>query len=141
MTESKIRRSLEAVAGATDPRAVRGDPSRRHGTAVQRGSLPHPHARREYRCVCCGVLLFSSEDKYHSGSGWPSFTRPAEREAVETAMDRSLGMARTEATCARCDAHLGHVFPDGPSEETGERWCINSAALRFCPVEGGGDDG
>ena len=93
-------------------------------------------AAGEYRCVCCGALLFSSEDKYESGSGWPSFTRPAEGESVATEVDRSLGMVRTEATCSHCDAHLGHVFPDGPHEETGQRWCINSAALDFCPASG-----
>lgn len=95
----------------------------------------------EYRCVCCGALLFASDDKYDSGSGWPSFTRPAEPETVGTQADGSLGMARTEAVCRKCGAHLGHVFPDGPREATGERWCINSAALAFCPAAGAGGAG
>ena len=114
---------------------------------TRRGATEHPftgvhYTNRkdgDYRCICCGALLFSSRDKYDSGSGWPSFTRPADRETVATSVDHSLGMVRTEASCARCDAHLGHVFPDGPRQETGERWCINSAALDFCGSEGGGD--
>lgn len=97
------------------------------------------HAPGEYRCVCCGLRLFASDDKYDSGSGWPSFTRPAEHRAVATAEDRSLGMIREEAHCARCGAHLGHVFPDGPVKATGMRYCINSLALDFRPKEGGDD--
>ena len=89
----------------------------------------------EYRCAGCGQMLFESDAKYDSGSGWPSFTAPASDGAVEENRDVSHGMVRTEVVCGKCAGHLGHVFPDGPSEAGGLRYCINSAALDFEPRE------
>ena len=95
------------------------------------GALYHNDATGVYECVACGQPLFSSDTKFDSGSGWPSFDRPIDRENVDLHEDRAFFMARTEVSCKHCGAHLGHVFDDGPRDTTGQRYCINSVALNF----------
>jgi len=98
------------------------------------GELNLVHDEGIFRCGACGTPLFSSDTKFDSGSGWPSFFKPLSEESVEVEEDLSHGMRRTEVRCATCGSHLGHVFPDGP-EPTGQRYCINSLALDFEPTE------
>jgi peptide-methionine (R)-S-oxide reductase len=91
------------------------------------------HETGMYKCVACGAELFSSDTKFDSGSGWPSFYDVAKAGTVELHEDKSMFMTRTEVTCAACGAHLGHVFDDGPADKTGQRYCINSCSLKFRP--------
>ena len=93
------------------------------------------HAAGGYLCKCCGERLFESADKYDSGSGWPSFDRPASEQVIHYEEDSSLGMRRVEVSCSRCGCHLGHVFDDGPRDTTGKRYCINSLSLDFEAAE------
>lgn len=104
------------------------------------GTLLDVHDPGLFRCGACGAALFRTDDKFDSGTGWPSFTRAVSEGVIEEHEDRSLGMRRTEITCASCGGHLGHVFPDGPGP-TGMRYCVNSLSLDFDPEKENGDEG
>lgn len=108
--------------------------TRKHGTERAFTNDSFPKAPGRFYCVCCGAAVFDQADKFDSGTGWPSFHSPLNPEVLGERTDRSFFMRRTEVHCARCDAHLGHVFPDGP-QPTGLRYCINGVALRFEPED------
>ncbi|MFM1864127.1 MAG: hypothetical protein RLZ26_2649 [Pseudomonadota bacterium] len=106
--------------------------TRQHGTERAGTHDDFPKVAGQFRCICCDAPLFDQREKFESGTGWPSFWKPADGAEVATREDRSFFMRRTEVHCAACEAHLGHVFPDGP-KPTGLRYCINGVALRFVP--------
>jgi peptide-methionine (R)-S-oxide reductase len=135
----KVRRSEEEWRKLLPPETF--EVCRRQGT--ERAFSGRYWSSKEpglYRCAACGAPLFDAGRKFDSGTGWPSFSAPVDEGAVEERVDRGHGMVRTEAVCAACDSHLGHVFPDGPGPG-GLRYCMNSAALRHEPSEKGGGEG
>ncbi len=130
----KIRKSDAEWRAQLDDLAYRV--TRKHATERAFSHDDFPNTPGKFNCVCCGVELFSSDARFDSGTGWPSFFRPARPENVGESEDRKFFMRRTEVHCARCDAHLGHVFPDGP-QPTGLRYCLNGVALTFVPDDPG----